>query len=88
MRYFTLLDFQHWVVALSLGLLAVILIYVAWGLCPAAEEGEGRDGEYLSGGQNQGANPIPPILIFIVIGALLWAVGYAIIEGILGGAIG
>lgn len=90
MRYFTLLDFQDWLVALCLGLLVVILIYVAWRLYPEPEEEEGAEstGGQMPAGHAPSLNPFPPILIFVSIGALLWALGYVIIEGILGGAFG
>jgi hypothetical protein len=87
MRYFVLLDFQHWVLALFLGLLAVIFIYIAWRFYPAPEEGEGAAGGLPPAGHVQGSHPIAPILIFIYVGSILWALGYAIVEGILGGAI-
>jgi len=86
MRYFTLIDFQHWVLALFFGLLAVILIYVAWRLSP--EERDGRDVGSIPAGNVPRSNPIPPILIFIAIYALLGALGYAILEGMLDGPIG
>ena len=87
MRYFVLLDFQHWVLALGLGLLAVILIYVGWRFYPGPEKGEEAAGERLQNDHIQGSHPIAPILIFIYIGAMLWALGYVIVEGIMGGAI-
>jgi len=87
MRYFTLLDFQHWVLALFLGLLAVIFIYIGWRFYPTPEEGEETANERLHTGHATGTHPIAPILIFIYIGALLWALGYVVVEGILGGAI-
>jgi len=78
MRYFTLLDFQHWVLALFFGLMGVVLIYVAWRLSPETKEGKGGVGDSLSPGHIPGSNPIPPILIFIAVYALLWALGFAI----------
>lgn len=85
MRYFTLIDFQHWVVALFFGLLTVILIYIAWRLYPEQEDtaGNASPDDHIPG-----SNLIPPILIFVSVGALLWALAYVIIEGILGGAFG
>ena len=85
MRYFTLLDFQHWVLALFLGLLAVILIYVAWRLYPEQKD---TAGIIPPADHTPDSNPIPPILIFVSVGALLWALGYVIVEGMLGGAFG
>jgi len=86
MRYFALLDFQHWVLALGLGLLAVIFIYVGWRFYPAPTEEEEVAGEGLHTGHASGSHPVAPILIFIYLGAVLWALGYAIVEGIMGKA--
>jgi len=88
MRYFTLIDFQHWVLALVFGLLIVIYLFVAWRLYPDPEEGEGVDVERLHTGHTIGSHPPTPFLILLYIGAILWAIGYAVIEGVLGGAIG
>lgn len=87
MRYFFLLDFQHWVLALFLGLLAVIFIYIAWRLYPDPEVREEAAGERLHTGHTVSSHPIAPILIVIYIGAVLWALGYAVVVGIMGGAI-
>lgn len=83
MRYFTLLDFQHWVMAIFFGLLVVILISVAWGVSPEPEDSAGDTplADHLPV-----ANPIPPILILVCVWSCLWALGYVIIEGILGGS--
>ena len=61
MRYFTLLDFQHWVLALFLGLVAVIFVYIAWRFYPVPE-GEGESvGERLPTGHRPGSHPIAPV---------------------------
>ena len=88
MRYFTLLDFQHWALALCLGLLAVILIYIAWRTYPApAPQDEELDDARVHTSHSRGPHPFPPILIFIYVGALLWALGYAVVRGLWGGGI-
>jgi hypothetical protein len=84
MRYFILLDFQHWVLALFLGLLAVIFIYIGWRFYPDPEEEITE--EQLHSGHAQSSHPIAPILIFIYIGAIIWTLGYVVVEGIMGKA--
>ena len=86
MRYFTLLDFQHWVLALGLGLLAVIFVYIGWRFYPVPEEEEEGTGVQPPASHASGSRPVAPILIFIYVGAVLWALGYAIVEGIMGKA--
>jgi hypothetical protein len=85
MRYFTLLDFQHMVLAFFIGLIAVILVSVAWWKYPRPDEEEPL--ESLHAGSAGKSHPMPPLLIFIIAGALLWALAYVFIAGIMGGAI-
>jgi len=91
MRYFALLDFQHMVLALFLGVGFVILLYAGWmGYSdrePEDSEGEKEavwDETKIMGHSH---NPMSPLLIFVYAGAVLWAVAYAIFAGILGGPI-
>jgi hypothetical protein len=76
MRFFPLLDFQHVVLALFLGLLGVILAAAAWG-------GYARRGnappETDGGDANPRAeeNPIPPVLVFVYAAVAACAFGYA-----------
>ena len=85
MRYFTLLDFQHMILAFFLGLIAVICIIVAWWRYPP-QESEAEQ-ESIQSGRTRVPHPVPPILIFVIVGSLLAAVGYVLIVGILGGPI-
>jgi hypothetical protein len=82
MQYFSLLSFQHWALALFLGLGLVMLLYIGWAAIPQRkEEDEGpEEGEY---GEK---NPIAPMLVFIFIGAVLWALFYMIVIGLRGGS--
>ena len=90
MRFFSLLDFQHWVLALFLGLTAAILVYLAFGSYPrrraqgpsgaeephaAVELGDTQEGE---------ENPIPALLKVIYLGFLTVAVAYMVFVGIRG----
>ncbi len=88
MRYFTLLDFQYVVLLVFLGLTALILIYLAFS---GYVYGKGRrkrpdeTEDYPEGIQVE-RNRIPPILIFIYIAFILWAVGYVVVIGLRGKA--
>lgn len=86
MRYFILLDFQHLVLAFFLGLLAVLFAYVAWCGYPARDPQEPETtGE---GSRREGPDhPLPPILLLIFVGSVLWLLAYAVVRGICGGAI-
>jgi Ca2+/Na+ antiporter len=86
MRYFILLDFQHWVLALFLGLLAVLFVYIAWSGYPSREAEEPIH-EELASGHGSSSHPIPPLLVFVFVGAILWLLAYVVMRGIYGGAI-
>ncbi|HBD10319.1 MAG TPA: hypothetical protein DCZ69_18885 [Syntrophobacteraceae bacterium] len=92
MRFFPLLDFQHWVLAVFLGLTAVILVYLAFGTYarhrPEGERGlEGSQTEGDAGGVHGGEeNPVPAFLKVVYAGIVAAALGYMIFIGIRGGA--
>lgn len=88
MRYFILLDFQHMVLAIFLGLLALLVVYVAWRGYPArGEKEEPLSEEELFSGHGTATPPLPPLLVLIYVGAILWLLAYAVVNGIFGGAI-
>jgi Na+/H+ antiporter NhaC len=88
MRFFSLLDFQYAILLIFLGLIAFIIIYIAFAgydLLPY-KKGRGRKEEieeYPSGIQAR-RNPIPLLLILLYIGLAVWGVAYVIIIGIRG----
>jgi hypothetical protein len=90
MRFFSLLDFQHWVLALCLGLTALILVYLAFGSYPRrrAQGPPGaeapHDNENLGGSHEGGENPIPALLKVIYLGFFAVAVAYMVFVGIRG----
>jgi multisubunit Na+/H+ antiporter MnhB subunit len=88
MQYFPLVDLQHWVLAIFLGWVSLILIYLAFGSHARREKGaEGeRAGREILFGQDVEKNPIAPILIFVYLGVLVFAVAYLILIGIHGSA--
>jgi hypothetical protein len=87
MRYFVLLDFQHMVLAFFLGLLASLFVYLAWRGYPARAGEEESPDEEPTGGRCSASPPIPPLLVLVFVGAILWLLAYVLIRGIYGGAI-
>jgi hypothetical protein len=86
MRFFSLLDFQYVMLLIFLGLIALILLYVAFyrhdfilGRGEKKEETE----EYPGGIQARN-RPIPLILIFLYLGLVVWVLAYVVMIGIRG----
>jgi Na+/H+ antiporter NhaC len=74
--------------AIFLGLVSLILVYLAFGSHAhrgkeIEEEQAARD---ILFGQDAEKNPIAPILIFVYVGVLVFAVAYLILIGIKGSA--
>jgi hypothetical protein len=80
MRFFTVPDFQHLVLAFFLGLAAVLVVYLSFRygasdkphndvgpIDPAPESHDGGD------------NPVPPILAFVYIAVLLFISFYTVL---------
>lgn len=76
MRFFPLLDFQHAVLALCLGLVALIFVGVGWGSY-ARREGSGTEEPEGDGAPRTDDNPVPPLLVFVYAGIAACALGYA-----------
>jgi len=88
MQYFPLVDLQHWLLAIFLGLVSLILIYLAFGSHASREkavEGERAERDILFGEETE-KNPLAPILIFVYVGVIVFAVAYLILIGIRGNA--
>ena len=88
MQYFPLVDLQHWMLAIFLGLVSLILVYLAFG--SHAHRGKEIEGERAARdilfGQDPEKNPFAPILIFVYVGALVFALAYLVLIGIKGSA--
>lgn len=87
MRYFSLLDFQTVVLLTFLGLAVFVLLYIAFGgsvYLTGRKEKEGEKEEY-PGGIEVGNRPIPPLLVFIYVAFVVWALAYVIVIGLRGG---
>ena len=92
MRFFPLLDFQHWVLAFFLGLTALILVYLAFGSYQRQRAAgkkslaEPQSMGEVAGDQGDEHNPVPPFLKVVYAGIVIAALGYMIVVGIRGGA--
>ncbi len=92
MQFFPLVDFQDWVLAIFMGLISLVLVYLAFGShtrtrarIPTKEaEGDGEPDLLLGHGEEK--NPVAPLLIFIYVGVIVFALGYLIVIGLKGGA--
>lgn len=83
MRYFGLLDFQYVILLVFLGLTALLLLYLAFGSHVFTREKKEKPQEledYPDGIQVRN-KAIPPILIFIYVGFVIWAIAYVILIG-------
>jgi hypothetical protein len=92
MRFFTLADFQHFILAFFLGLVAALVVYLAFryrGSRGQPGEGslveEGAEPPEYPEGLRIGDNPVPPILILLFLGFVVWFVVYVVVFGIFGG---
>ncbi len=92
MRLFTLIDFRHLVLAFFLGASAALVIYLSFrypgkrsrGTGETEEERTAIPEEEYPDGLRIGANPVPPVLVYLFVGFVLWFICYVIFFGILG----
>ncbi len=87
MRFFFLLDYQHWLLAFCLGLILAILVYLGFS---AYEDSSSRSNkkteeEFTYPDGIRGKNfPTPAFIIFIYLGFIIWAILYVIFVGLRG----
>lgn len=92
MQFFPLLSFQYVVLAFFLGAGFVFLVYVAFSgyrrerAEPSPEELDRLMRGDLAEAHDPEGGGIAPVLIFIYIGVIVWAVSYAVVVGINGPA--
>ena len=87
MRFFSLLDLQYEAMAVLLGLVTVLLLYLAWSDYPGRrppELDQSKDTGEGEAEQETDHNPIGSFLIFLYIGIPLWSVAYMIYTGFFG----
>jgi hypothetical protein len=93
MRLFTLVDYHYFIIALFLGCLAALVIYLSFRYGTGQHESEGPERERRAGteeypeGLRIGNNPVPPVLVFLLLGFAVWLVCYVVFFGILGGPV-
>jgi hypothetical protein len=87
MRFFTMLDFQTIVLSLFLSLVVTILLYIAFGSAAATRNKKKQEGtlEEYPDGLQIAENPMPPLVTFILVAFVLWAVVYLVVVGLRGG---
>jgi hypothetical protein len=90
MRFFFLQDYQHWLLSVFLGLVLAILIYLAfrgygYSKARAGAEAEAEEEEDYPDGLKGRNLPAPPLIIFLCLAFVVWAVFYVIYIGIKGG---
>jgi hypothetical protein len=94
MRYFALVDFRYVMLALFLGVIGAIAVYVAWGSYPARRRRKTKEeirwlrGHEIDTGHHAEETPLAPFLIFIYVGVAVWAVVYMFFVGLRGGPVG
>ena len=91
MRLFTLIDFHHFLLGLFLGAAAAVVVYLAFqygggNRGKEADAGVGEGGEEIDR-IGVGDNPMPPVLMFVVVGVIVWIIFYAVFFGIFGGPV-
>jgi len=84
LRFFSLLDFRYYVLAICLGLTTVLVLYLSFRR--TSEEGKDDRSDLIEfpEGLSSARHPIPSILLFVYIGFVIWAIIYVIFFGILG----
>jgi hypothetical protein len=83
MRYFTLVDFQYVVLAVFIGIVLLLLVYISFGGFYKSRRKEAEAERYPEELQIE-KNPIPPILVFIYVAFIFWVISYVVIIGIKG----
>ncbi|SPF50900.1 hypothetical protein SBDP1_90058 [Syntrophobacter sp. SbD1] len=84
MRFFVWPDFQFEMIALFLGAISLIMVYLAWASYPrrrvarTMDELEQRRYHERESGHHLGKNPIAPFLILTYLLIASWSVAYLI----------
>ncbi len=76
MRFFIWVDFKYEIAAIFIGLISLVLIYIAWAGYPRRKMVRTLD--ELETGPKIEKNPVAPFLIFTYVGIVCWSIGYVI----------
>ena len=90
MRIFSLLDYQHWLLSVFLGLILAVLVYLAfrsYGYASERDDGKAKEEFHYPDGLEGRNFPVPPFLLFLYIGFIFWMIFYVIFIGILHGPV-
>lgn len=90
MRFFDILNTQHLILGLFFGLIAALLVYIAFGgfyYSTGKEGGAGESEEDFAHKEEFPSKhrPLPTVVLFLFIGFLVWLVCYVIFRGLKGG---
>lgn len=87
MRYFDLLNFQHLILYLFPTLLFIILFWVALANTafkkPRVEKGRQKAAHQFAEDIGEGHGPFPLAMLLIIVGSVLWAFFYILLNGLL-----
>ncbi len=87
MRFFFLQDFQHWLLAIFLGGVLGVLLYLAFTAyrysSGRADERAEQEFHYPEGLRGKNFRT-PPFILFIYLGFVIWAICYIIFVGLRG----
>ncbi len=84
MRFFVWVDFQYEMMAIFLGAVSLIMVYLAWASYPKRRiprteaELEERTGHERASGHHLEKNPIAPFLIYTYAIIISWSIAYLI----------
>lgn len=83
MRLFTILDVQHLILGVFLGTICAILIYLGFRseLFSKNHKQKERQKGYPDGLEIEN-HPLPPLLIFLILGFIGWFIFYVIFFGL------
>ena len=88
MRYFDLLNLQHWIISIFPALVIVLLFAAALGYIRTrrrkTEEEENRIIEEFPGGIKGRNAPFPLFLTLVIIGTIFWTLAYILFIGLTG----
>lgn len=84
MRFFPMLDIQYVVLALFMGLGALLVLWISFRGYGGHEEEREEKLEHYPEGIRAGRGPIPALLLLVYVGFLIWALGYALKVGVWG----
>jgi len=90
MRFFAILDYQHEILAVFLGAVTALVIYLAFRsryFTREREEEESRRALEYPDEIHGASHPVPPFLLFVILGFLVWFLIYVIFFGVRGGPV-